>query len=673
MNFIERLKVGHRFGLIGAMALVLTLAPTLLFVQAAADGMRSARLEASGTAPSKAALKLIQLTQQHRGLTSMALSGNTGALAQRGAKQIEVARAIDALSPLIGADLGTPAIEATWARARQSWKSLTGRIAKGDIDPAESFTAHTALIDELFKTTDLLSDAYGLSRDPQIDSSQLILAMLYALPALTEELGKARATGAALLTTGTASAADLQQLAVYVARARGELERMTLALDKASHANSTIKRSLGAHLQEASELTREALKLAGADIIQAAQLSAPAAPYFTQFTRAIDAHVKLNNEAMDVLETLLESRASSLSTQLYLLLAFLLALAAAAGVVGMLAARSITRQLGGEPGIVVDIASAVAEGDLGSAIPASRHNPHSIMAAMARMQAALHGIVHTVRHSAEAIATASGQIAQGNGDLASRTEKQAGALEKTAAAMEQLSTTVRQNADNAGQANALAQNASAVASKGGEIVFEVVATMKDISDSARRIADIIGVIDGIAFQTNILALNAAVEAARAGDQGRGFAVVASEVRSLAQRSAEAAKEIKQLITSSVARTERGSALVDRAGDTMKEVVASIHRVTDIMGEISSASVEQSIGVTHVGQAVTQMDQSTQQNAALVEEMAAAASSLNEQAQELVRSMSVFRVDQARLEDQALPEEHSSSAPVRRPAMALLNA
>lgn len=673
MNFIERLKVGHRFGLIGAMALVLTLAPTLLFVDAAADGMRSARLEASGAAPSKAALTLIQLTQQHRGLTSMALNGNAEAQARRGAKQIEVARAIDALSPLIGAELGNPAIEATWARARQSWKSLASRISGGNIDPAQSFTAHTALIDELFQITDLLSDAYGLSRDPKIDSSQLIQAMMYALPALTEELGKARATGAALLTTGTASAADLQQLAVYVARARGELERMTLALDKASHANSLIKSRLGTRAREASELARQALKLAATDIIEAAQLTAPPAPYFARLTQAIDTLVALNNEAMDVLETLLDSRASSLSTQLYLLIAFLLALAAAAGVVGVLAARSITRQLGGEPGVVVDIASAVAEGDLGSDIPASRHNPHSIMAAMARMQSALHGIVHTVRHSAEAIAIASEQIAQGNGDLAARTERQAGALEKTAAAMEQLSTTVRQNADNAGQANALAQNASTVATRGGELVFEVVATMKDISDSARRIADIIGVIDGIAFQTNILALNAAVEAARAGDQGRGFAVVASEVRSLAQRSAEAAKEIKQLITSSVARTEQGSALVDRAGDTMKEVVASIHRVTDIMGEISAASAEQSIGVTHVGQAVTQMDQSTQQNAALVEEMAAAASSLNEQAQELVRSMSVFRFDQARLEEQALPEEPSSIAPVRRPAMALLNA
>jgi len=238
--------------------------------------------------------------------------------------------------------------------------------------------------------------------------------------------------------------------------------------------------------------------------------------------------------------------------------------------------------------------------------------------------------------------TSSSEIAQGNQDLSNRTENQASALEETAASMEELSSTVRQNADSAEQANRLAQTASSIAAQGGQVVSEVVETMKGIETSSKKIADIIGVIDGIAFQTNILALNAAVEAARAGEQGRGFAVVASEVRNLAQRSAGAAKEIKQLITESVDRVSSGTLLADKAGNTMGEVVESVRRVTDLMAEISAASKEQSDGVAQVGQAVTQMDQATQQNAALVEEMAAAAGSLRIQAADLVQAVSVFR-------------------------------
>ena len=292
----------------------------------------------------------------------------------------------------------------------------------------------------------------------------------------------------------------------------------------------------------------------------------------------------------------------------------------------------------------VAVTRAVAAGDLNVQFQADGKNETAqLLLALKDMQTSLVKVVSNVRQGAEGVATASFEIAQGNQDLSARTEQQASALEQTAASMEQLSATVKQNADSAKQANQLAMSASTVAVKGGEVVAQVVDTMKGINDASKKIADIISVIDGIAFQTNILALNAAVEAARAGEQGRGFAVVASEVRSLAGRSAEAAKEIKSLISASVERVEQGTALVDQAGTTMTEVVSSIRRVTDLMGEISAASSEQSQGVSQVGEAVTQMDQVTQQNAALVEQMAAAAGSLKSQAQELVQVVAVFKL------------------------------
>jgi methyl-accepting chemotaxis protein len=292
----------------------------------------------------------------------------------------------------------------------------------------------------------------------------------------------------------------------------------------------------------------------------------------------------------------------------------------------------------------VSAAQAIASGDLSQRIDAEgRSETAQLLTALATMQGNIATIVGEVRQNAEGVSVASTQIAEGNNDLSSRTEGQASALEETAASMEQLNATVKQNAANARQADQLAQSASQTAIQGGASVEEIVETMKGINESSKKIADIIGVIDGIAFQTNILALNAAVEAARAGEQGRGFAVVASEVRSLAQRSAGAAKEIKSLISHSVEQVEGGTILVNKAGLTMNEVVASIRRVTDIVGEISSASSEQAAGVGQVGDAIVQMDQATQQNAALVEQSAAAAQSLKEQAQHLVQAVSVFKL------------------------------
>ncbi|OON64364.1 methyl-accepting chemotaxis protein [Massilia sp. KIM] len=347
-------------------------------------------------------------------------------------------------------------------------------------------------------------------------------------------------------------------------------------------------------------------------------------------------------------------------------------------VLALLIARQLVRQLGGEPGDAAGIAARIAGGDLTVPIQLRNNDSDSMLCAMKTMRDSLAAIVTEVRNSTETIATASAQVAAGSQDLSSRTEEQASSLEETASSMEELTSTVKQNADSARQANTLAETASSIAARGGDVIGEVVDTMARINESANKIVDIIAVIDGIAFQTNILALNAAVEAARAGEQGRGFAVVASEVRNLAQRSALAAKDIKTLIGDSVAKVESGSSLVNTAGTTMSEIVASVGRVREIMVEINLASTEQASGIEQINVAITQMDQVTQQNAALVEEAAAASESMQNQAAKLAEIVSVFKVDGmaqavlARASAKAgatLAAAHRKSLPAARPAPA----
>ena len=340
---------------------------------------------------------------------------------------------------------------------------------------------------------------------------------------------------------------------------------------------------------------------------------------------------------VDTVDAAVRSRAVDFAIGAVLLSAALLG-------VGVVIARGMLRQLGGEPDYASSIARAIAGGDLSVPISVKRDDNASMVNALKAMRDDLVRIVGSVRLATESIATASGEIAAGNSDLSARTESQASSLQQTAASMEELTSTVKQNADSARQANELAASASEVAQKGGAVVSQVVDTMASIDSSSRKIVDIISVIDGIAFQTNILALNAAVEAARAGEQGRGFAVVASEVRNLAQRSAAAAKEIKDLIGASVETVGVGNSLVAQAGATMQEVVASVQRVQQIINEISTASHEQSSGIAQVNQAISQMDAVTQQNAALVEQAAAAAASMQQQAATLMQAVGVFRLE-----------------------------
>jgi methyl-accepting chemotaxis protein len=369
----------------------------------------------------------------------------------------------------------------------------------------------------------------------------------------------------------------------------------------------------------------------------------------------------------------LEERAAAQTASLRMLM-FIAALCGTFFVVATAVAYLLTRSITRPMARAVALANRVAEGDLSSSIEVkAKDEVGQLTAALKRMNDNLGVIVRDVRTGTHMISTAAGEIAAGNADLSQRTEEQASSLEETASSMEQFATNVKQSAENARQADELAAGASRIAMKGGEVVGQVVSTMSGISESSRKIADIIGVIDGIAFQTNILALNAAVEAARAGEQGRGFAVVASEVRTLAQRSAAAAKEIKELITDSVGKVEGGTKLVNEAGETMKEIVEAVKRVTDIMAQITTAATDQSSNIQQVNQAVMQIDNATQQNAALVEEAAAAADSMRQQAQALTKAVSVFRLaaasnDIRRIEPKRAPQvlqpQDADPAPLR---------
>ena len=422
------------------------------------------------------------------------------------------------------------------------------------------------------------------------------------------------------------------------ARKKYGAAKETLQKKISTDKETALMAELDAALKSGAPLNNKVIELrnAGQTEEAIAFLTQQAAPSLKIVLGALDSLVAY--EAQQAAQAATDAETLSASARAYMII-----LGSVAVLLGAFVAWIITRSITHPINAAVAVAETVASGDLSSHIVVnSSDETGRLLGALKAMNDSLLGVVAQVRHGTDAISTASSEIAAGNLDLSSRTEEQASSLEETASAMEELTSTVKQNADNARQANQLAKSASEVAVRGGSIVSQVVDTMGTINESSKKIVDIIGVIDGIAFQTNILALNAAVEAARAGEQGRGFAVVATEVRNLAHRSASAAKEIKELIAASVANVDTGSRLVNEAGQTMGDIVDSIVRVTDIMGEITSATHEQTIGIEQINMAIAQMDEVTQQNAALVEEAAAASQSMQEQAGELAHVVGFFK-------------------------------
>ena len=634
----QRLPLLYKFLILGLAAILMSAVPTWLFVSGALDDLARARHEARGAPPLLALHKVVQGLQVHRGLSNGMLGGDETLAARRPAARDAVNKAFAEATARLDAAQVPAAQRDAWQRAQQAWQQLEPAVAARSLPAAQSTAQHTALITSLLQTGEQLLHSYELQLDPDFATNALIQASLVHAPQLGEKLGVMRAQGAGFLGRGGELPLEAKGLLQSLRQRVVELQGDTLRnLARATEASPAFAATLGAPARTLDAQITATLALADKALLQADTLTLPAQEYFDTYTRTIDALYALNAQAMQGVDEALQARIDRLRATLAWQALALLGTLVGATVLMLVFVRSITQPVAQ----AVDLAHAVARGDLsGSDIAHGSNEMGRLIAALLQMRRQLTDVVGRVRQGAEGVATASAQIAQGNTDLAARTESQASALEETAASMEQMTATVRQNADSAARASELA---SGVAAQGGEVVAQVVQTMHGIHSSSGKIADIIGVIDSIAFQTNILALNAAVEAARAGEQGRGFAVVASEVRSLAQRSAGAAREIKELISASVHDVERGNALVERAGKTMEDVVTAVRRVNDIMGEISNASREQSLGVAQVGEAVSQMDQTTQQNAALVEEMAAAAASLRSQAQELVEGVAVFKL------------------------------
>ncbi len=637
LSFFNHLGIGRKFAAVAVLALPMFAVPSGMLVRTHLAAIDSARIESESMSRAGAMLRAIQLTQQHRGLSAGSLAGADAMQATRQARQAEVDQALDK----VATDSADPmALSAKVTELRKQWQHLAAAVSGKSLDVDQSHLRHTALVREQLVALQMLLDATGLSMDSDPAVHHAVSAVLGTMPQMAESLGQLRGLGTALLQRHEATAPERERLASLLERVRIQQGDIRQAFAQLARADRQVAQASSVEFGAALDASERALEMLEGKILRAAKLDFPAADYFARMTESIDAQYAWTKTGFESLHGLLAGRVATKQRELALTAGTLVVFGALVVWLALRLSRHTTRSV--ERALAM--ARAVADGNLTLTIASdSRDELGQLLDALGRMSASLRRVVGEVRLASEGIATGSAQIATGNADLSQRTEQQASSLQQTAASMEQLGATVRHNASTAQQADEVVAQASAAARRGGEVVSQVVGTMDEITASSKKIGDIIGVIDSIAFQTNILALNAAVEAARAGEQGRGFAVVAAEVRSLAQRSAAAAREIKTLITASGERVHAGSRLVSEAGAAMGDIVAQVTRVNSLIGEISDASQQQASGIGEVGEAVSHLDSVTQHNAALVEQSAAAAASLSQQAARLVQAVGVFRL------------------------------
>ena len=641
-RLLDRWTLARKLALIGALALAMLLVPGGLYFSGAVEELRLASAKADGIAPAASLLETVRLSGQHRGQSAAALGGKPDAEAQRAAVQARLDAAWTQARAAFDAYGDAGLRERLEALAREQ-QALAAEVAARRIDGPTSYERHVATIAGQLALVYEVSAHSGLVHHPRPGGYFLQDATLNHLPLLSELLGQMRASGMVVLVKREATLAQRARIAGLVERARGVSGELKRAMLLAMAAEPALAAGYGARAEAAQRAVTEGLAFVERELVASETLDHSADDWWQRSTAMIDAQYALAELALQALREDIHGFAAERQREVATALALLLALGAGAGWLMWLIARRSAHSLG----TAIELANAVAAGDLRRELPpvpeGVRDEGQRLLHALSRMCAQLVGLVGTVRDNAAQIATASGEIAQGNVDLSSRTEQQAASLQQTAASMEQMNATIANAANHAAEANRMADAAAAAAERGGEVVQRVAATMSEIESGSRRIADIVGTIDSIAFQTNILALNAAVEAARAGEQGRGFAVVAGEVRALSQRSAEAAREVRALIGSSSAAVDAGGTLARSAGDEMQAIVEQVRRVATLIGEITAAAAEQTTGVDQVNAAVGDLDRTTQQNAALVEQSAAAAASLRQQAERLSRAVDAFHL------------------------------
>ena len=640
MFSLSSLSIKTKLSILGLIALIAVAVPSVLFTQNLLENLRVTKRSANSEEVFSDLLEVLREAQASRGLAAGLLSGNDGVAAQLKERQTKALTMIDRMNEHMQSTQGSPALQDKLGQIKKSFDQLSQSVHSKALTPPQSFAKHTALIADTLALLDLVMDDYGLSLEAHADLYFLMQGSLVHMPWLTEYLGQMRGYGNGLLTSKNVTAESKLRLSVMIENAQQRAANAELQTQKSLPFNTEFQQNLQGPLQAALAAGNNAINLAKTKILEAEAPDYPAQDYFKETTKGIDAVFDSIRQANEQIDRQLHQNVRDDQIKLWL------AAIALAGLGGLLVfvAYGVTRSITLPLNQAIGMANAVAQGDLTAQVNVSGNNETaSLLRALSTMQQGLTDVVTRVRENASNVASASSEIAQGAGDLSRRTESQASALEETAASMEELGATVTQNTEHVEQANRAASQATQVAEKAGEVVGGFVQTMEEINQSSSKIGDIISVIDGIAFQTNILALNAAVEAARAGEAGRGFAVVAAEVRSLAQRSADAAKQIKGLITESIGKVEAGASQVEQARQTVREVVAGITQVSEMMTQVNLASQEQRAGVSQVTEAVTQMDETTQQNAALVEESAAAATTLQQQAQHLLDTVSVFKL------------------------------
>lgn len=636
---MDRLHIWQKLFILGAVFALLFAIPTSLYFRQVAAGLAHTARELDGLTRAERGLALLRTLSLHRALSAGALAGD----AALGPARNEAGKKVDALYEALRGDPGMgPRAQGLLVRAADSWKWLGESSRGGVISPADSNVSHGDLIASTATAIEAMLDADGLSVDQDTVVHYAVVAALVNVPAMLEVLGQAQARGMAMLASKSPGQADREATVALLLRAKERDAEMRSAIRKVFAQAEGLKAVLAPALLDADAAMERAIKATRVDVVFAQELERSPADYLAEQEQAIEAQARVSAKLTGEVRTLLKARAAEERDALLVAAGLALVLLAAAVALAVWTARSITQPLGH----AVTVAGRIASGRLDEDIDRSQaRNAEAaqLLEAFYAMQGALSGIAREIQASSDHVRHASMQVAEGNSELSARTENQASSLEETAATMEELTATVKRNAESSAHASQVVTEASESAMRGSQAVSEVVETMRSINEASKRIVDIIGVIDSIAFQTNILALNAAVEAARAGEHGRGFAVVASEVRNLARRSADSAREVKSLIAESVKAASLGARRVDETGKAMDDIMDSVRRVAEIFSEINSASQEQRNGIEQVNKAVTQMDRGTQENAALVGEVAASSQALQEQARRLGELVGRFRL------------------------------